>query len=70
MSNRNVIRAWKDQEYRLGLNEAERALVPEHPAGAIELSDAALAGAAGGIIAHTTIIGSWHCTSAKFPCCM
>jgi mersacidin/lichenicidin family type 2 lantibiotic len=32
----NVIRAWKDPEYRLGLSEAERAMVQAHPAGVIE----------------------------------
>ena len=40
MSNNDVIRAWKDEEYRLGLSEAERALLPAHPAGAVEISDA------------------------------
>jgi len=42
MSNIDVIRAWKDEEYRLGLSEAERALLPAHPAGAVEISDADL----------------------------
>jgi mersacidin/lichenicidin family type 2 lantibiotic len=27
-----IVRAWKDAEYRLGLSEAERAALPEHPA--------------------------------------
>ena len=48
MSTLNIIRAWKDREYRLTLSEAERAALPEHPAGAIELPDGALDGAAGG----------------------
>ncbi|MDY6876289.1 MAG: mersacidin/lichenicidin family type 2 lantibiotic [Chloroflexota bacterium] len=48
MSNLDVIRAWKDEGYRNSLSEAERALLPENPAGAIELTDADLdaAGAA------------------------
>ena len=37
MSHLNVIRAWKDEAYRLSLSEAERALVPRNPAGLIEL---------------------------------
>jgi len=49
MTNQKIIRAWKDEQYRLSLSEAERALLPEHPAGRIELTDAALDGAAGGI---------------------
>jgi mersacidin/lichenicidin family type 2 lantibiotic len=39
MSYVNVIRAWKDEEYRLSLTEAERALLPQHPAGLVELSE-------------------------------
>ncbi len=38
----DIIRAWKDPEYRLGLSEGERALLPAHPAGHIELTDAEL----------------------------
>jgi mersacidin/lichenicidin family type 2 lantibiotic len=39
MSNIDVIRAWKDEEYRLGLSENERKLLPAHPAGAVEISN-------------------------------
>ena len=49
MSQRDVIvRAWRDPEYRASMSEAERSLVPDHPAGAIELSDADLTNSAGG----------------------
>jgi mersacidin/lichenicidin family type 2 lantibiotic len=48
MSYKNIIRAWKDEDYRLSLSEAERALLPEHPAGLIELSGAEMAGVGGG----------------------
>ena len=34
-----IIRAWKDPEYRLNLSVEEQALLPENPAGAIELTD-------------------------------
>jgi mersacidin/lichenicidin family type 2 lantibiotic len=47
MSSAKLIRAWKDEEYRLSLSEAERALLPENPAGSIELTDAELELAAG-----------------------
>jgi mersacidin/lichenicidin family type 2 lantibiotic len=43
-----IIRAWKDPEYRQTLNEEEQALLPENPAGAIELTDEELDMAAGG----------------------
>ena len=42
MSNVNIVRAWKDAEYRNSLSAEEQALLPEHPAGAIELADADL----------------------------
>ncbi len=42
MSHETIIRAWKDEEFRTSLSEAERALLPAHPAGLIELSDADL----------------------------
>jgi mersacidin/lichenicidin family type 2 lantibiotic len=39
MSKVDVVRAWKDEEYRASLTEAERAQLPAHPAGLIELDD-------------------------------
>jgi len=44
MSNIDVIRAWKDEEYRLGLSKAELDLLPAHPAGPIEISNDDLRG--------------------------
>jgi mersacidin/lichenicidin family type 2 lantibiotic len=35
----HVIRAWKDEEYRMSLSQEQLALLPEHPSGMIELSD-------------------------------
>jgi len=48
MKRENIIRAWKDEAYRSSLSEAERAFLPENPAGSIELDAAALGGAVGG----------------------
>lgn len=48
MSNENIIRAWKDADFRNSLSEKERSLLPENPAGLIELTDADLNGAVGG----------------------
>jgi mersacidin/lichenicidin family type 2 lantibiotic len=59
MNTRNIIRAWKDEEYRLSLSESERALLPAHPAGTIELGDAELEKAAGGFTSF------WSCTPPK-----
>lgn len=35
----HIIRAWKDEEYRMSLSEAEQALLPQHPSGLVEISD-------------------------------
>jgi mersacidin/lichenicidin family type 2 lantibiotic len=43
MSKLDIIRAWKDEEYRASLSDADRALLPNHPAGLIELADDELA---------------------------
>src|SRR5262249_14958416 len=47
MSFLNILRAWKDPEYRRSLGAAERALLPDHPAGAIELTDAEMGASLG-----------------------
>lgn len=41
MSAFDVVRAWKDEEYRLALSEAQRAELPANPAGIVELADPA-----------------------------
>jgi mersacidin/lichenicidin family type 2 lantibiotic len=38
----DIIRAWKDEEYRSSLSSEEQAMLPANPAGSIELSDADL----------------------------
>jgi mersacidin/lichenicidin family type 2 lantibiotic len=42
MSDNEIIRSWKDEEFRLGLEPAERGLLPANPAGLMELTDEAL----------------------------
>jgi len=39
MSNLDVIRAWKDEEYRFSLSEAQLQSLPENPAGMIDSAD-------------------------------
>lgn len=48
MSELDVIRAWKDEEYRQSLSDDERAKLPQNPAGFIELNDMDLSSVAGG----------------------
>ena len=39
MSKVDIVRAWKDEEYRASLTDAERTQLPAHPAGLIELDE-------------------------------
>ena len=39
MSKQNIIRAWKDENYRRSLSEAERAALPENPVGRLNLDE-------------------------------
>jgi len=48
MSKANIIRAWKDEAFRLSLSAEQRALLPANPAGAIELDDSQLEQVSGG----------------------
>jgi len=67
MSRLDVIRAWKDEEYRAGLSEEERSLLPENPAGTMELSSLEVTGAAANAI---TIFNTCDglCTGDFAPC--
>ena len=53
MSNIDIIRAWKDEEYRNSLSEEQRSQIPENPAGMTELSDKDMEALAGGYLAAT-----------------
>lgn len=48
MSDRDIISAWEDQDYRSSLTAEELAMLPENPAGGIELTDAELGHVMGG----------------------
>jgi len=64
MSKVNIIRAWKDEAYRLSLSAEQRALVPANPAGAMQLDDSQLDEVAGGM----SISGSSVCCTDKSTC--
>ncbi|MBD2315042.1 mersacidin/lichenicidin family type 2 lantibiotic [Desertifilum sp. FACHB-1129] len=48
MFNLDIIRAWKDENYRDSLTEAQRSQLPENPAGLIELTDEDMSSVSGG----------------------
>jgi mersacidin/lichenicidin family type 2 lantibiotic len=71
MSKLDVVRAWKDEQYRSSLTAEENAMLPANPAGAIELSDAEVSFIAGGVVKSppvpqkTTV---WACTLPTMVC--
>ncbi len=58
MSQADIIRAWKDTEYRLSLSEAEQALIPPHPAGISEVQQDVLMSGPKGTISPFSFIYS------------
>ena len=48
MSTQEIIRAWKDEEFRNSLSKVQRSQLPENPAGLTELSNADLETFSGG----------------------
>jgi mersacidin/lichenicidin family type 2 lantibiotic len=66
MSKEKIIRAWRDEEYLLDMSEELRALLPEHPAGLIELSDEELGVVVGGLRAGPTAL---DCSANSGWCC-
>ena len=49
ISDIDVVRAWKDEEYCSSLTEEQRAQLPENPAGMIDLTDEAINEVVGGL---------------------
>ncbi|MGH2416643.1 MAG: mersacidin/lichenicidin family type 2 lantibiotic [Microcystaceae cyanobacterium] len=53
MSNIDIIRAWKDEEFRNSLSEELQSQLPQNPAGMVELLDNEMEIIAGGRFALT-----------------
>ena len=71
MKKLDIIRAWRDPEYRASLSEAERAQLPAHPAEALEVSEEALLGvvAGGGAFIRPETSGTSTPTGNCDCCC-
>ena len=69
MSQQDIIRAWKDANFRNSLSENERSQLPENPAGIIEMSDESLETVVGGFYSpgssHTGIGTGTNCCVDK-----
>ena len=68
MSKIDVIRAWKDEEYRATLTPEQLAALPDNPAGMVELSDADLHDAAGGTLTLPICPSLMYCPSLYTFC--
>ncbi len=66
MKTNHIVRAWKDQEYRQNLSVAERANLPAHPSGMIELTDVDLGVVSGGATTHGCHTIGYGCPT--IPC--
>jgi mersacidin/lichenicidin family type 2 lantibiotic len=63
MTTNEIVRSWKDEGYRLSLNSAEQALIPDNPAGLIELTDEDLLGIEGGTDTVVVCVYSLYLTA-------
>ena len=63
MNAEQIIQAWKDPEYRSSLSVQERGMMPDNPAGPIELTIEDLGTVAGGCSFGGT------CSVFTFGCC-
>ena len=61
MNKENVIRAWKDKDFRNSLTEDELNSLPSNPAGMIDISDMELEMASGGNVASTEHFSTLGC---------
>ncbi|MGA3091032.1 MAG: mersacidin/lichenicidin family type 2 lantibiotic [Terriglobales bacterium] len=59
MSRNQIIHAWKDAEYRRSLSVEEKNLMPQHPSGLIDLRDADLDAATGGLDCNLSTYGTY-----------
>jgi len=59
MSLNHIIESWRDEEYRESLNDETRSLLPESPAGEVELTEADLADVDGGTSITVTVTYTW-----------
>jgi mersacidin/lichenicidin family type 2 lantibiotic len=70
MSNIDIARAWKDEEYRNSLTEEQKKQLPENPAGQAEITDEDLGNVSGGMRSETaqTQCGGSGCKNTSGAC--
>jgi mersacidin/lichenicidin family type 2 lantibiotic len=66
MKKNQILAAWRDEEYFLSLTDEERAQIPEHPAGLLDVDDDILRSITGGC--STTKFGACPTSAYCTPC--
>lgn len=66
----DLIRAWKDEEYRESLSPQQREMLASHPAGLIELNDEELGGVEGGTTWTISVLTVTLALSHYYHCAM
>ncbi len=61
MSNLDIIRSWKDEDYRNSLSAEQLASMSESPVGLAELTEEELRDVAGGLFASTKNLNRTRC---------
>ncbi|ARV60157.1 hypothetical protein BZZ01_17340 [Nostocales cyanobacterium HT-58-2] len=61
MSQQDIIRAWKDEDFRNSLTEEQLSHLPENPAGILELEDEEMKNISGGYYADSKITCDVYC---------
>jgi mersacidin/lichenicidin family type 2 lantibiotic len=66
MTTLETVKAWKDEEYRDTLTQAEREKLPAHPAGAIEYAPVAVGSQGGfGQVPQPAMFRTFRCSYKK-----
>ena len=70
MSKTDVVRAWRDPEYRASLSDHELAALPPNPAGELSMTDVRFHRASGPS-KNSSATTAWFCTNYTFRvgCC-
>ncbi|MCP6757221.1 MAG: mersacidin/lichenicidin family type 2 lantibiotic [Fischerella sp. CENA71] len=61
MSQQDIIRAWKDEDFRNSLTEEQLSQLPENPAGILELEDEEMKDISGGRYVDSNITCDIYC---------
>lgn len=67
MKKEKIVKAWKNAEFRESLSAEERAMLPDHPCGVVDLQDEDLAEIAGGTHLSCNTCNTCDCTH-KLSC--